>query len=284
MKLLAWNTGWNSSQTGVRAQTAAVECIDPDVAFFSEWSPVPTRTASSGRVIRSNGHRRGDELAGIGLVHQCHQHVSDYAEDGQPWTTAHWGILAASRTPIRKNPVIPPLHAPGSWLEVIDEASGLTMVGVRMPAWEGSQIHLRRDLWEWMVIQFERLTRTPTIVMGDFNTRLVYATAAEDRNFGGDLLRGLMSDAGWLDPYVLTGASPQPTYWHKGSKRLDYALVSPGYPGSIDGISAPVVVDRHVTAGPSKTSDGRSRGRLSDHAPVVLNMSVPGDYSPVPRI
>lgn len=278
MRLLAWNTGWNSSHESVEAQTAAVACIDPDVAFFSEWSPVPTRTARNGQVLRSHGHRRGAELGAIGLVHQYQQHVSDYADDGLAWATAHWGILAASRTHIRKNPVIPPLYAPGSWLEVVDEVTGLTMVGVRMPAWEGRRAHLRRRFWEWMLIQFERLAAAPAIVMGDLNTELASTTAAKDRKHGGDLLRGLMNDVGWLDAYDFTGAPAPPTYWHRGSKRLDYALVSPAFSGAIEDIDAPVAVEDHVTAGPSKDADGSSRGRLSDHAPIVVDLSI--DTSP----
>lgn len=91
MRVMAWNTGWNVSPAKVNAQTDAVAELNPDVAFFSEWSPSPTRTISGGRTRGSGGHTRGPALQAKGLVHQCQQHVLDYAGDGRDWRKLYWG-------------------------------------------------------------------------------------------------------------------------------------------------------------------------------------------------
>ncbi len=273
MRILAWNAGWNWGEPVVRAQTAAVDALGADVAFFSEWSPVRDRLTSAGTLRASSGYLRGGHLADIGLGEQCQEHVTDREGDGRPWTTQHWGILAASREPITKTTLMPPLHAPGSWLEVTHQRSGLTLVGLRMPAWEGRSIYHRRELWEWMFEQFQRLTSTQAIVMGDFNTEMHYASESRAQTYGGDLLRSLTREHGWRDPYDATRTTKQPTFWHRSSRRIDYALVSPGFYGSIDAVDAPTQVGDLVTSGPSRTEDGKPRGRLADHAPLIIEVS-----------
>ena len=181
--------------------------------------------------------------------------------------------MRASREPITKTVLLPPLHAPGSWLEVTHERSGLTLVGLRMPAWEGRSIYRRRELWEWMFEQFGRLASTPAVVMGDFNTEMHYPSESRAQTYGGDLLRSLTREHGWRDPYDATRTTKQPTFWHRSSRRIDYALVSPAFDGSIDAIDAPTEVGDLVTSGPSRTEDGEPRGRLADHAPLVIEVS-----------
>ncbi len=273
MRIVAWNSGWNVSAGVVRSQTAAVAALDADVAFFSEWSPLRDRVTSAGTARSSSGHLRGGELAEVGLCHQRQEHVSDRAGDGRQWSGAYWGILAASRTPIAKTPLTPPLHAPGSWLEVTHEDTGLALVGVRMPAWEGNQMHRRRELWEWMIEQFQRLESTPAIVMGDFNTEMTYGSPSKAQRYGGDLLRSLTREHGWRDPYDATRSAKQPTFWHRSSRRIDYALVSPAFAGTIDAVDAPTEVGDLVVSGPARTERGERRGRLADHAPLVVDVT-----------
>lgn len=169
---------------------------------------------------------------------------------------------------------MPPLSDPGSWLEVTHEESGLTLVGVRMQAWEGKDIHRRREFWEWMIEQFQRLESTPTIVLGDFNTEMSYGSPAKAKRFGGDLLRSLTREHGWRDPYDATRKGKQPTFWQNhASRRLDYAFVSPVFAGTIDAVDAPTQVGDLVTSGPSRNESGERRGRLADHAPLVVDVT-----------
>ncbi len=175
----------------------------------------------------------------------------------------HWGILAASREPITKTVLLPPLHAPGSWLEVTNERSRLTLVGLRMPAWEGrsmsagvssgsgcsnsSGVWPRPRPWSWA-------TSTP---------RCTTRQSHRAQTYGGDLLRSLTREHGWRDPYDATRTTKQPTFWHRSSRRIDYALVSPAFDGSIDAIDAPTEVGDLVTSGPSRTEDGEAPRKAS---------------------
>ena len=277
MRVVAWNTGWNVSERVVRRQAEAVVSLGADVTFFSEWSPQKDRVTSAGEIRSSSGHLRGAEMARIGLPHQQHEHLSDRRDDGLAWSGAFWGVLAASRRPITKKLRMPPLFAPGYWLEVAHEDSGLTLVGVRMPAWDGRRVHLRRELWIWMLQQFDRLASTPTIVLGDFNTERAYPSPSTDFKYCGDLLRSVTAVRGWKDPYAVIGTSEQPTFWHRQScRRIDHALVSPAFKGSIDRIDAPTSVGALVLSGPSRADDGHQRGRLSDHAPLVIDVTPSG--------
>lgn len=274
MRVLAWNTGWNVSAGAVTAQTEAVARLAPDVAFFSEWSPQRDRVTSAGTTRSSGGHLRGPALANIGLSHQCHEHVSERAGDSRAWAGAYWGVLAVAKTPIRKTLLTPPFSAPGSWLEVTHEDTGLVLVGVRVPAWDGRELHLRRELWLWMVEQFDRLAGTSAIVAGDFNTETSYASKSRDAAFGGDLLRSLSRERGWRDPYAETESSPQPTFWHRAScRRIDHAFVSPAFQGTIDSVEAVTEAEGIVLSGPARDAEGRSRRRLADHAPLVIDVS-----------
>jgi len=191
--------------------------------------------------------------------------VSDYAGSGEKWSTAFWGVLAAARSPITKHDVLPPLYAPGSWLEVRHHGSGLTAVGVRVPAWE-RQV-LRRTFWEWMLQQFDRLRSVPTVVMGDFNTEARVESPSSDRRSGRDLLRSVTVDHGWRCPFELTGTALQPTYWHGRPKRLDHCFVSPPLAESVRTVGSPASVGDITLAGPA------GRSALSDHSPIVIDIS-----------
>lgn len=273
MRVMAWNTGWNVTASKVSTQTDAVAQLDADVAFFSEWSPSATRTISGGRTRGSGGHTRGPALAANGFVHQCQQHVLDYAGDGREWRKLYWGILAASRQPIVKVELDPPLFAPSTWLEVEHVESGLTLVGVRLPAWDGNDAGLRRVTWRWMVEQFDRLATAPAVVLGDFNTEMRYATEGRQRRYGGDLLRSLTAERGWRDAFDAAGVPKTDTYVRNNGAgtRVDYAFVSPGFSGAV-GAAAPERVGEHTLLR-RPASRGRDRvPGLSDHAPVVVDL------------
>lgn len=206
----------------------------------------------------------------MGFSQQVHEHASDYAgrTDGE-LARQHWGILAASRQPIRKIPTDNPMFAPGTWLEIQHEASGLTLVSVRMPAWEGPQAHLRRDLWEWMLEQFGRLCATPAIVLGDFNTETAYRTERTARVHGADLMGTLTSDRSWTDVAVNAGHAT-PTFARKDGRtaRIDYGFASPAIASATLGFSAPMTVGQHHLVGEKSSSP------LSDHTPVVIDVNL----------
>lgn len=263
-----WNTSWNCSAERIARQNEAVRELAPDVAFFSEWSPVGERTTSGGKTIRNSHHLRSEGLSDIGLVHQVHEHVSGYADrtDGE-WARLHWGILAASTSPIRKAPTDNPNFAPGTWLEVHHDHSGLTLVSVRMPAWEGPEVDRRRDLWTWMLEQFDRLRSTPAVVMGDFNTETSYRSQRTARLHGADLMHSLTAELSWSDIAAATGHA-SPTYASNTGRtaRLDYAFASPALADRTLGFAAPTTVGAHHLVGKKASSP------LSDHTPVIVDM------------
>jgi endonuclease/exonuclease/phosphatase family metal-dependent hydrolase len=274
MRVMSWNTNWNVSLATLAEQTDAVAELAPDVAFFSEWSPEPTRTSTSGKPIASNGHLRAPSLREIGLTHQCHEHASNYGARPERWARLHWGILAASSEPIHKAPLDNPTFAPGSWLEVVHEPTDLVVVGVRVPAWEGSTVHLRRDLWRWMSEQFDRLADRPAIVLGDFNTEMQYPTERATLRHGGDLLRSLTRKRGWRDTFDVNPLREVSTVVRNNgrSARLDYAFASPVLAEAITTAAAPTRVGRHILAGSPRDAAGNKVRRLSDHSPVVVDL------------
>lgn len=269
MRVLAWNTSWNCGAERIARQNQAVREMAPDVAFFSEWSPRPSRTTSTGKAIRHSHHLRDEGLHEIGLVHQAHEHASDYEgrADGS-WASLHWGILASSNTPISKAPVDNPTFAPGTWLEVQHEQSGLTLVSVRVPAWEGRRTALRRELWTWMLEQFERLRDTPALVLGDFNTEAAYGSVRDEQTHGADLLGSVTDSLSWTDLAACNGAA-EPTFARKDGRtaRIDYAFASPALPSAAIEFSAPTTIGRHHLVGE------RESAPLSDHTPVVLDVN-----------
>lgn len=275
MRILAWNTTWNISEHTVEAQTSAVDALGADLAFFSEWSPSPTREIGGGRQRRSSGHTRGEKLESVGLKYQCHEHVLDRLCDGQDWSKLYWGILGASRAPIRKVDVDPPLYAPGTWLEIVREDAGLTFVGLRVPAWSSrEQQSLRRSYWLWMLEQFDRLQRTPSIVLGDFNTETTHKPgSARERRQGADLLKSLTTTRGWRDAVRESEGRSAPTYTRNNGRsiRVDYAFISPAFEGTLLGAHSPGSVGEHaLMRRPASAASEGSTG-LSDHAPVVVD-------------
>lgn len=270
MRVLAWNTSWNCGPDKIERQVDAVDALEVDVAFFSEWSPLPTRTTTSGKTIANNHHVRTAELDRVGLTHHVHDHASDYADrtDGV-WTRQHWGVLGASRKPIRKVPTDNPTFAPGSWLEVESESSDLRLVGVRLPAWDGSDMSLRREFWQWMIEQFGRLRDTPTIALGDFNTETSYPSTRAARSHGADLLQSLTDDLGWTDVASATGQAT-PTFTRKNGRasRIDYAFASPALSTTPTAFAAPTTVGAHHLVGEKALSP------LADHTPIIVEFEV----------
>ncbi len=93
MRVLAWNTHWNSSVTTLEDQCDAAVDLGAEIAFFSEWSPSPSRQ-SNGVGRRSNGYLRGPALATRGLPHLAQEHVSDRSGDGKGWSQLAGGCPA----------------------------------------------------------------------------------------------------------------------------------------------------------------------------------------------
>ena len=276
MRIVAWNGNWKSKRSTVEAQVAAVCALHADVAIFSEWSPNETRKIKGGATRRSSTYLRGALLDAAGFPFQCSEHESNH-QAMDDIRRLYWGQLAAATRPIVKASTVPPTFAAGSWLEFRHAESDLTLIGVRLPDWQSPLTGLRRDLWEWMVEQFDRLAGEQAIVMGDFNTWIDYGSSKKDRRHGSDHLRSLTALRGWQDPYAVLGRAAEPTYFFgTAQRRLDYAFVSPAFTGSVEGIQAPCVVGDVVMSGPAKSAANEPTVALSDHAPLVLDVSPTG--------
>lgn len=266
LRVLAWNVGglWNLRNGPAAAKrccalAAAVGALEPDVVFISEWSPAP--------IYGSSGLQA--EFAAIGLPHAAHNHRID----------KHWSVLAVARSPIER--VIDhddtyPEYSPSAWVEVRHSDTGLTLVGLRVQAWEKGDIVLRRRYWEWMVDQFDRLANIPAVVTGDFNTEMTYPSEARARRFGGDLLRSVTRERGWVDAFDACRERKVDTYFSNNGrkKRLDYAFVSRASNVTVVSAGAPIAVAGHVLGGPLNNPDGSRTGRLADHSPVLVELRV----------
>ena len=82
MRVLAWNIG-RPSPTTLRRQVDAVMALDPDVAFFSEWSPLQFRRNSAGVQTANTCHAIGPMLA-----------ESGFSEDMIGWVNIAPGVIA----------------------------------------------------------------------------------------------------------------------------------------------------------------------------------------------
>ena len=272
MRVLAWNIG-RPSPTTLRRQVDAVMALDPDVAFFSEWSPLQFRRNSAGVQTANTCHAIGPMLAESGFVHQCHEHVSDRLADGQPWYKPYWGVLGVSKAPITSAPTAPHLKGAGTWLEITHHGSGLRLVGARQMAWDGKQIGERRIHWEWMYEQFRRLSDIPALVMGDLNTEPSYSSTGKTRRMGADLMSRVHDDLHWSDPRG--GDAAEPTYFGRASWRaLDHAFVSPAVDHGCRFETA-LIANGVCLAGPARSPLGERLPRLSDHAPIIVDIEVP---------
>ena len=83
--------------------------------------------------------------------------------------------MIASREEHRRKPLdVPTIHpsVPSNALEVTLGKYGVTVLGFRMPAFTGKDRARKRETWDWLQGQADRLRELPALIAGDFNTAL----------------------------------------------------------------------------------------------------------------
>ena len=104
-------------------------------------------------------------------------------------------------------------------LEVSFGGGGVTILGFRMPAFEYKDRLLKRQTWDWLLTESDRLRDRPALLVGDFNT-----APGDPKADCGDCLEELVG-RGWQHARPATGYSWR--HSQSGNKRLiDHIFLS----------------------------------------------------------
>ena len=202
MKLLAWNLNHRAARRSIADWIAsAIVAHSPDVAVLSEYVEGPDHERFLGA------------LAAGGLHHALiSQRV---ARQNQ--------VLIVSNQTLSRGPLqAPAIHpsVPPNALEAILEPSGLHVVGFRLPAFEAADRPLKRQTWNWLLSELDRLREGPALIAGDFNT-----APNDPVSRCGDCFAAL-SQGGWRTGTPTSGCSWR--HARSGAERqIDHLLLSP---------------------------------------------------------
>ena len=239
MRLLAWNLNHRTRAKPIPAILAdAVLSLNPDVVILTEY------------VSGEDHDRFTSELATGGLGTQfC-----------TPAKRGFNQVLVAARGTAAVGDFVPPAdfaHGAANCLHLRFARPKLDLVGLRVPIFKaGGET---RAYWDWLEAAAPRLLPGPAVIIGDLN-----ADPRRRGKTGPDHLRRLEA-AGWQLPHPKGAWS---FISHSGAtSRVDHAVVSPGVPIS-EAAYLPVANGYPLAgAGPEF---------LSDHAPLVLEVDLPG--------
>jgi len=239
MRIATWNLNNRVGKVRFRPGAAnAAVALDVDVLVLTEFFP------------QQHEHRFRSTLASAGWDQQL--------MSAEPTEVAN-RILIASKLPLAQLPIELPTfdqQFPANLVAVSLPSLGLSIVGVRVPAYSGKNAPLLRQAWEWLEVSAASLAHTPAIILGDLN---VSTTSAASRC--GDHFRRIL-ESGWHRAAPSEGA----TYFgHSGrSSEIDHVL----------GTSHCVFTD----AAYIKSSEGfeycGSSGAISDHAALACQVDL----------
>lgn len=205
MKLLAWNLNHRAARRSIADWIAcAIVAHSPDVVVLTEYVEGPDHERFLGAL--SDG----------GLVHAL---LSPRVERQNQ-------VLIVSNQTLRRGELrAPTIHpaVPPNALEAVLEPSGLHVVGFRMPAFTGAERPLKRETWNWLLGESDRLRSRAAVIAGDFNT-----APSDSASYCGDCLAKL-SQSGWQCGTPTTGYS----WRHEGSgaeRQIDHLFLSPAMP------------------------------------------------------
>ncbi|MEZ5229332.1 MAG: hypothetical protein R2710_22540 [Acidimicrobiales bacterium] len=122
--------------------------------------------------------------------------------------------------------------------------------------------------WDAVLDSATQLADEPTVITGDFNTGR-HLIDEDGRTFhSADRFEAIL-DAGWVDGFrSLHGDIKAPSWWSPGYNngfRLDHALISAGAP-------TPTACRYETTDASGNTICGPAKGRLSDHAAMIIDV------------
>jgi Exonuclease III len=152
MKLLAWNLNHRAARRRIPAWIATtIAEQSPDVLILTEYVEGPDH-ASFRDTLRAQG-------------------LGNYSLTSQPGGENQ--LLIASRDAQHRSQLnVPNIHpsVPPNVLEVSLKSSELTVLGFRMPAFKPKDRVLKRQTWNWLLSESDRLRARPALIVGDFNT------------------------------------------------------------------------------------------------------------------
>lgn len=202
MKVLAWNLNHRAARRRIPSWIAtAINEQAPDVLVLTEYVEGPDHDSFLA-TLNANG-----------LCTTC----------CTPQPGRENQLLIGSRdTQRRYELVAPDIHpsVPSNILEVSLASSGVTVLGFRMPAFEGKGSRsLKRLTWNWLLGEADRLRGGSALIVGDFNT----APGDSDANCG-DCLEKLVQ-GGWQHARPASGHSWR--HSHSGTERqIDHIFLS----------------------------------------------------------
>jgi len=173
MRLLTWNLNHRAARRRIPTWvSAAVAGARPDVAVLTEYVVGPDHQAFV------------DALSASGL--RCISVSERVGRENQ--------LLIATRETHSAQPLEDPqIHRslPSNIMQVRLDRSGVTVLGLRMPAYSGHDVPCKRQTWDWIHSLASRLESVPAIITGDLNTAFGDAVS-----HCGDRL-GDLATAGW---------------------------------------------------------------------------------------
>jgi endonuclease/exonuclease/phosphatase family metal-dependent hydrolase len=202
MKVLAWNLNHRAARRPIPSWIAtAIMEEAPDVLVLTEYVEGPDHDA-----FLASLKARG---------------LSTFSCSEQPGRENQ--VLIASRYAQRRHELVLPDIRPSvrsNVLEVSLANPDVTVLGFRMPAFDGEDRALKRPTWNWLLGEADRLRSGSALIVGDFNT-----APGDPESHCGDCLEKLNQD-GWQHVRPASGCSwrhPQ-----SGAERqLDHIFLSP---------------------------------------------------------
>src|SRR5262249_24743814 len=152
MKLLAWNLNHRAARRRIPLWIAtAINKQAPDVLVLTEYVEGPDHDFF---------------IASLNASGLCTFSCSE-----QPGCENQ--LLIASRYAQRRYELVTPdIHpsVPSNVLEVLLASPDVTVLGFRMPAFDGKDRALKRPTWNWLLGEADRLRAGLALIVGDFNT------------------------------------------------------------------------------------------------------------------
>lgn len=183
MKLLAWNLNHRAARRRIPAWIATtIAEQSPDVLVLTEYVEGPDH-ASFRDTLRAQG-------------------LGNYSLTSQPGGENQL-LIASSDAQHRSQLNVPNIHpsVPPNVLEVSLKSSELTVLGFRMPAFKPKDRVLKRQTWNWLLSESDRLRARPALIVGDFNT-----APGDSKAYCGDCLEELVG-RGWQHARPASGYS-----------------------------------------------------------------------------
>jgi endonuclease/exonuclease/phosphatase family metal-dependent hydrolase len=239
MRIATWNLNNRVGRVPFRPEAAkAAMALNADIVVLNEFYP---------------GSREAEFISSF-EKQGCH-HLETASHPAERTNR----VLIASKMPLQRISIDVPTfdnQFASNVLAVADPVSGLSIVGVRVPWYNGKDAGLVHRAWDWLEAAIAELSKSTTVVLGDFNVDL-----RSPRSRGGEHFRRIL-DAGWHRAAPPSGGS---YFTADGrSSEIDHILGSP--------------LCRFNTAEYVTEAGGyslaASEGSISDHCALVAELVI----------